>query len=155
MSAGQPTPYNKKMPKIAFSFAALHFTESEIAEKMGISQATLTNWKKKHPEFLASIEAGKKAVDDTAERSLYSLVTGFEREVERLTKDGVIVTVTEYYPPQVRACEFWLMNRRRKDWTNRQEIVNTNLNVEVPVSDEAKAKIKENMQAMFPGLKIA
>ena len=143
------------MPQIVYSFAALHFTEEEIAEKMGISKATMTNWKKKYPEFLASIEAGKKAVDDTAERSLYSLVTGFEREVQRLTKDGELITVTEYYPPQVRACEFWLMNRRRKDWTNRQEIVNTNLNVDVQPTEEQKAKVKANMQAMFPGLKIA
>jgi transcriptional regulator with XRE-family HTH domain len=153
-AGGRPTVYNKRMCKIAYGFAALHLTDREIAEKMGIAESTLTLWKKNYPEFSASIHAGKEALNDNVEKSLYELATGYEKEVERVTKDGDIVTVKEYYPPQTRACEFYLMNRRRKEWTNRQEIVNTNLNVEVPVTEEQKAKIKENMQAMFPGLKI-
>ena len=161
MGSGRPTPYNEKMDTIAYSFASLHFADQEIADKMGISKSTLELWKKKHPSFSDSIEAGKKATDDIAEQCLFSRVRGYDNpnaiKMFYDKESGTVIreVYTEHYPPDVRACEFWLMNRRRKDWTNRQEIVNTNLNVEVPVSDEAKAKLKANMQAMFPGLKIA
>jgi transcriptional regulator with XRE-family HTH domain len=149
------------MDIIAYNFAALHFSDKEIACKMGISESTLNLWKKKHPTFSESIEAGKRATDDIAERSLFSRVVGYDNPnavkmfYDRESGTVIREVYTEHYPPDVRACEFWLMNRRRKEWTNRQEIVNTNLNVDVPVSEEDKAKLKANMQAMFPGLKIA
>jgi len=155
MGSGRLTDYTNKMDKIAYSFASMHLTDREIAEKMGISESTLNLWKKKHPTFSESIQTGKEACNDAVEKSLYNLAIGYDKEVERLDKNGEVVIVKEYYPPQTRACEFYLMNRRRKEWTNRQEIVNMNLNADVPITEEQKAKVKENMQAMFPGLKIA
>lgn len=158
--SGRPTPYNEKMDTIAYSFARLHFTDFEIAKRMGISESTLNLWKKKHTTFSESIERGKKETDDLAEQALFSRVIGYDNPnavkifYNSQTGETVREVYTEHYPPDVRAGEFWLINRRRKKWTNRQEVVNTNLNVDIPVSEEAKARLKANMQAMFPGLKI-
>ena len=53
-AGGRPSPYNENMNTIAFSFAAMHCTDREIAENMGISEVTLNAWKKKHSGFLKS-----------------------------------------------------------------------------------------------------
>jgi hypothetical protein len=47
----------------------------------------------------------------TVETKKYQLYRGEEKELRH----------TLHYPPDVRACMFWLRNRRRKQWNERAQ----------------------------------
>ena len=125
---GRPTKYNKDFsPLLAEALALSGMTDKQIAKKMGISEATLTNWKKEHPEFLASIKRGKESPDDLVEQSLFRRATGFDNDkavkifMPANAKKPVYAPYTERVHPDVTACIFWLKNRRPDRWRNNPE----------------------------------
>ena len=77
----------------------------KIADELHINHATLDNWKKKYPEFLGALKAGKDASDDRVERSLYQLAIGWNGQ-----------------PPNTTAAIFWLKNHRPDRWRDVQQI---------------------------------
>jgi len=114
----------------AEALARLGKTDEEIADSLGISVATLNNWKREKPSFLASISRGKEDPDDQAEKSLFKLVTGFEITETTLvgapSADGKMVPqkiqkTTRVVPPNVTAIGFWLKNRRPRKWRDKIE----------------------------------
>jgi hypothetical protein len=90
---------------IAKACARFGAIEEEIADELHINHATLDNWKKKYPEFLGALKAGKDAIDDRVEDSLYRLAIGWNGAA-----------------PNVTACIFWLKNRRPSEWRDVQNI---------------------------------
>lgn len=79
-------------------------TDEQIAEKMGISVATLYNWKKNHLEILESLKKGKDVVDFEVENALL-----------KAAMSG-----------NVTAQIYWLNNRKPDKWRNKQkEITDT------------------------------
>ena len=90
---------------IAKACARFGAIEEEIADELHINHATLDNWKKKYPEFLGALKAGKEASDDRVERSLYQLAIGWNGQ-----------------PPNTTAAIFWLKNRRRDRWRDVQNV---------------------------------
>ena len=76
-------------------------TDEQIADKMGISVATLYNWKKEHLEILEALKKGKEVVDVEVENALLNLA-----------KSG-----------NVTAIIFWLKNRRPNVWRDKQKDV--------------------------------
>ena len=109
--------------KAAARFGAI---EDEIADELKISPGTLDNWKKKYPEFLSALKAGKEASDDRIERSLYQRAIGYSHPAVKafMTRDGKIVEhkYIEHYPPDTTAALFWLKNRRPDRWRDVQRI---------------------------------
>lgn len=114
-------------------------TDEEIAEFLGKSPATIATWKLKHPEFLEAIKRGKVPADIEVSESLHKRAKGFEfdeqqavklkeikyneagrkiAEVERVE----IVTVKRVIPPDTMAGMYWLNNRQRAHWRQRQEV---------------------------------
>jgi 5-methylcytosine-specific restriction endonuclease McrA len=90
---GCPTKYNPKFhPLLAESLARNGLTDVQMAERMGICEATITNWKKQHPEFLASLKSGKEEPNALVERSLFQRAAkGFEYDevtYERIADSG-------------------------------------------------------------------
>ena len=77
-AGGRPSKYNPEYhPKLAEAWAACGKTEVEIADKLEVSPATITNWKNEHPEFLAALKNGKELPDDQVERSLFERAIGY------------------------------------------------------------------------------
>lgn len=74
-------------------------TDEQIAHNMGISTATLYNWKRDHLEILESLKKGKEVVDYEVENAL----------------------LTNALSGNVTAQIYWLNNRRRKAWSNSPE----------------------------------
>jgi hypothetical protein len=107
-------------PKIAERYAMLHgATDPEIAKIIGISPRTLANWKKRYPDFLQAIKTGKDVADDRVEFGLYERAIGYEHPEDKIfNANGVplIVPTIKHYPPEPKAAEIWLYNRRPNRW---------------------------------------
>src|ERR1700756_5415466 len=102
---GRKSIFRPEYILIAKACARFGATEEEIADELHINHATLDNWKKKYPEFLGALKAGKEASDDRVEDSLYRLAIGWNGAA-----------------PNVTACIFWLKNRRPSEWRDVQHM---------------------------------
>ncbi len=130
-AGGRPPKYNPDLhPKLAEAYAWGGATEEEIAQRLDVSVTTIANWKNQHPEFLDALTRGKQTPDDKVERSLYERATGYSFPSEKImaVSDGKDkgshierVSITEHSPPDVTACIFWLKNRRKDKWRDRQD----------------------------------
>jgi hypothetical protein len=112
---GRPSEYNAKRPDQA-RFICEHWgaDDLELAKGLGISPATLYDWKKEHPEFLEAVLAGKRAYDAAiVEKAIQSCAVGYEY-VEEIwdSKLQRIVRLRKYHHSDPRAQALWMMNRQ-------------------------------------------
>ncbi len=94
-------------------------TDIEVALALGISEKTIYNWKKSHPEFLQALRVGKDVADDKVVEALFARATGYTHPEEKIfCSEGRIVRAKtkKHWPPDVTAQIFWLKNRRPKEW---------------------------------------
>jgi hypothetical protein len=103
-------------------------TDKIIAKKIGITPATVAEWKKRFPKFAESLKRGKEIVDREVENALLKSAKGYDyEEVEsRLDKDtGEMVVVrrtVKHVPASTTAQIFWLKNRKPQDYREKQEV---------------------------------
>jgi len=126
---GRPSKYDPGIhTQLAYWMAKNGLIDEQIAKELSISKATLTNWKREHPELLASLKRGKEHVDVLVEGTLLKRALGFEyTETHRVPgedKDELVIIreVTKHNPGDVTAQIFWLKNRKPNDWRDRKEI---------------------------------
>lgn len=101
-------------------------TDEEIAKALGIGRKTLCVWKGKHPALRHAMAEAKLNADDLVEAALFRKAVGFSERTEKHFFDPktgeVIVHVYEHsHPPDTRAAQFWLRNRRPKRWRKEEE----------------------------------
>lgn len=129
----QASAYNEKYHvDWAWSLALKGATDEEIAEAFHISVRTLHRWKKTHPELLTALEEGKDVADAKVKRSLYQRAVGYEaKEVTQIVeqdpatgKQRVSKTqvTTKHIVPDTMACMYWLNNRSKGEFSQRQEV---------------------------------
>jgi hypothetical protein len=98
-------------------------TDEQLSHNMGISVATLYNWKRDHLEILEALKKGKNVVDIEVENALLKRAKGFEwteTKIEQSPKDGRKVTlIKRFVPPDVGAAAFWLKNRCADKWRDK------------------------------------
>ena len=127
-----PFSYNPEYHKDwAWSMAVKGSTDQEIADAFGISRMTLHRWKKQFPELKEAIDDAKAIADSQVEKSLYRRALGFEtvetEEIADVDEKGK-VTVTgiktkrKQVAPDTMAIMYWLNNRKRGQWAQRQEV---------------------------------
>lgn len=125
MAGGRPSSFRPEYAEQAAKLAKLGATDIQIADFFEVSEQTINAWKNSFPEFLESLKAGKDEADQRVERSLYRRALGFEHEAVKIfcNKDGEVTEVPyrEIVPPDTTACIFWLKNRKRTEWRDRQE----------------------------------
>ncbi|OFI46743.1 hypothetical protein BG262_02795 [Floricoccus penangensis] len=71
-------------------------TDEQIAHNMGISRATLNNWKVKHVDILDTLKRGKEVIDRQVENALLKRAFGYdytERQVKIVNRDKDVVDV--------------------------------------------------------------
>ncbi|OTW86383.1 hypothetical protein BK702_15265 [Bacillus thuringiensis serovar cameroun] len=105
--------------------------DEQIAKNIGVSRATLSNWKNKHPLIARALVRGKEVVDREVENALlkralgytYEEVTVLRQEVEEGVFESVEAKrVKRQVPPDTTALIFWLKNRKPDTWRDRREI---------------------------------
>lgn len=89
-------------------------TDEQIAKNMGVSVATLYNWKSKYFEILEALKKGKEVVDFEVENALLqSALNG-----------------------NVTAQIYWLNNRKPEQWRNKPKDNTVDHTVTVVFEDE-------------------
>ena len=124
-SGGRPTRYKSKYSEIAKRMCAHGATDSDLADRFGVSVSTIRAWQLRHAVFLESCKAGQAEAGGRVEPTLFQRATGYTYEDEKVIvhKGKVIrVTVTVYVPPDPRAGEFWLRHRRPDRWKNGKQL---------------------------------
>ncbi|PEQ68950.1 hypothetical protein [Bacillus cereus] len=105
--------------------------DEQIAKNIGISRATLSNWKKKHPLITRTLAKGKEVVDREVENALLKKALGYtyeevitmRQEVEEdVFQDVEVKRIKKQVPPDTTAIIFWLKNRKQDTWRDRREI---------------------------------
>lgn len=101
-------------------------TDAEIARIIGVSPNLLWKWRQLKPELKDAMAHWRAHADDRVVRALYERAIGYTYEAEVIKVIGervVRVKTLEHVPPDVRAAETWLLNRRAGEWRQKQEVV--------------------------------
>ena len=123
--------------------------KSDIALTVDISRTTLDKRLKESANlqfyFADSQEHGK----DVAENSLFKRINGYSHPEDKIfNNQGVelVVPTIKHYPPDTTAAIFWLKNRQKDNWRDKQEVdTNVNMNINNLTDDELDAKIQALM----------
>lgn len=101
-------------------------TNSEIAERLGISDATFYRYQQQSPELKEALLYAKEIVDYRVENALLRRALGYDT-VETVTEETaagkVTRTVRKHIPPDVTAGIFWLKNRKPDRWRQKPEFI--------------------------------
>lgn len=120
-------------------------TDEQIANSMGVNKATLYRWKEKYCDICNALKRGKEVVDRQVENALLKRALGYT--YEEITYEGGAETkrVVKEVVPDTTAQIFWLKNRKREAWADRQ-----NIELSQPIDDSIK-----EMEAYFEQLKAS
>ena len=119
---GRPTAYRREFCELAHNYCLLGATNAELAGFFDVSPRTIDNWIASHPAFAEAVREGRVVADARVARCLYERAVGWRGTVERtVLHDGQERTLKNVvqYPPDTRACIFWLRNRRRGAWSEK------------------------------------
>lgn len=125
----------------------LGVTEEQIAKALGISVASLNNYRRQHKEFAEALSKNKGAdvLAELLNAGIESAIGGFKKNVVTVVetdKDGKTTTKTttteEYYPPNASLNKFYVMNYGKK-----QGFTNDPLNYEL---QKEKQKFTQDME---------
>ena len=122
--AGRPTLYKPENGELARKFCMLGATNDDLADCFEVSRSTIDGWIATIPEFAEGMRQGRDEADAGVVEKLYSRAMGYSYETKKvLLCRGEPVTVphTVHYPPDIRACIFWLRNRRPRHWLEKAE----------------------------------
>lgn len=100
-------------------------TDEQIAHNMGINRTTLYDWKSKYEDIDNALKKTKVIVDMEVENALLKRALGYFVEEEKVIeseKDGKRVEKTrKHIPADVTAQIYWLKNRKKEAWRDKQE----------------------------------
>lgn len=106
-------------------------TDEQIAGNVGCSYSTFRVWLEKYPALSAALKKGKRPADIQVENALFKRAIGYDytEETSELRFDKktgkyemkVVKTVKKHMPPDVTAIIFWLKNRKKEFWRDRQD----------------------------------
>lgn len=136
MAGGRPTEYKDEYCDQVEKLCKLGATDKELADFFEVTEQTINNWKIYYPEFFESIKKGKTLADANVADRLYQRAMGYTHEAVKIfpsggeiedkegnkVKGALIVPYQEHYPPDTVAAIFWLKNRQKDKWRDKQEI---------------------------------
>ena len=122
---GRPTAYKDEYAEQARKLCLLGHTDADMAKFFEVSEQTINAWKNAHPAFLESIKKGKEFADADVASKLYHRAMGYEHaedDIRAVNGEIIITSTTKHYPPDTTAAIFWLKNRQKDKWRDKQEI---------------------------------
>jgi hypothetical protein len=148
---GPKSSFNDKIRETILRLIKEGKTEIEISKEIGVCRKTLNNWKGEHADLLKAVHEARLIPDQLVEVSLFQRALGYSHPEEKIiqTRDGGLetVTVTKHHPPDTTAAIFWLRNRQKKRWSEKNESdVTVNNNIAGSLTDDQlDAKIAEKL----------
>jgi hypothetical protein len=145
---GRPSKYNPAFNQQAEKLCKLGATDKELADFFEVNEDTINEWKKVYPSFSVSVREGKICADVQVANALFDgchdrIVIEQQafkvKEVKwlngkRVEKETVeMVPVEKVIPADFRNQQFWLKNRQKDKWRDKQEL-DLNLDGEVEVN---------------------
>lgn len=131
---GRPSKYTKQIADQTYKLCLLGATDKDLADFFEVNEDTINEWKKVYPTFSESIKKGKSIADANIADRLYQRAMGFEHDSEEIKVVSIgqnlgssieRVPVRKVYPPDTTAAIFWLKNRQRDNWRDKQEVENS------------------------------
>lgn len=127
---GRPSKYEPQFAEQAKALCKLGARDVDLAEFFGVSVRTIERWATEKKDFCRAVKVGKEHADDKVERSLYQKATGYtfieqqaiKVKVAEGLEDVKLVDVQKHAPPDTAAAIFWLKNRRKEQWRDKQEV---------------------------------
>lgn len=145
----RPTKYQEAYAEQARKLCLLGYTDAELADFFEVSEATINNWKLEHLEFLESIKKGKAVADGDVASTLFNRAIGYtaKEKREEKTADGFKeVDAEKHVPGDVTAMIFWLKNRQKDKWREKQDVNHTSddgsMTPKAPVYNVVKSETK-------------
>lgn len=148
---GPKSGFNQKVQEAFVRLTKEGKTLEEVADVLGVTSRTLTNWMGKHQELFLAVRESRQMADELVEASLYQRALGYSHpETKFFCHEGAVITedTTKHYPPDTQAAVFWLRNRQPTRWKEKTEgdvTVNNNLNVEKLSDEQLDAKIAAHL----------
>lgn len=104
-------------------------TNIQIAQNIGVSERTFTDWVARFPSISSALKKGKEPVDIQVENALLKRALGYDyeettTEIEELAGGKVkkhVRKVTKHVPGDTTAQIFWLKNRKPEIWRDKHE----------------------------------
>jgi hypothetical protein len=126
MAGGRPTTYKPENAEIARQACMIGATNDTLAERFEVCRRTIDNWIATIPEFSAAVRQGREVADGSVVSALFARATGMEQKMTKVfchRGQPVTANYTVQLPPDVRACIFWLRNRRPEQWRENRLLV--------------------------------
>lgn len=125
MTRGVKSTYKPEYAEQARKLCLLGATDKELAGFFNVAESTINKWKVDYSEFSESIKSGKDIADGDVADRLYRRAMGYSHKAVKIFNDQgapLEVEYTEHYPPDTTACIFWLKNRQKGKWRDKQEV---------------------------------
>jgi hypothetical protein len=126
MAGGRPTIYKPENAEIARHTCMLGATNEALAGRFEVCRRTIDNWIATIPEFSDAVRYGREVADEAVISALFARATGMEQKMTKVfchRGQPVTANYTVQLPPDVRACFFWLRNRRPEQWRENRPLV--------------------------------
>ena len=123
---GRPTKLTHQTKIAIMQLARDGKTNEEMAGIVGVAEKTFYQWKNNNEEFSKVLQKNKDSADKMVEAAVFQRAMGYTIEEEKIHFDqfGDVsrATTHKHYPPDTSAQNFWLTNRNKKKWKNKQEV---------------------------------
>ena len=153
---GRKPVYSSDMVEKVLQWKKEGIINTEIAARLGISEATLYEWKNKHIEFS---EAFKKANEHRVQNvvnALYKRALGYE--VDEVTKEEgkPVKTVTKHVAGDTTAQQVYLYNNAPEQYQRhgQPQIAFTQNNINIADTKKDLAKLLEEYKRLEPVILI-
>lgn len=136
-SRGRPSKYKPEYAEMARKVSLLGTTNQQLADFFEVGIATIDRWLAEHRDFRCAVKEGREIADAKVADSLFRRATGYEHledDIRAVNGEIVITPTVKRYAPDTTAAIFWLKNRQREQWRDKQE-------VEHSVNDDTAALI--------------
>lgn len=120
----RPTKYDEAYAEQARKLCLLGHTDEELAEFFEVAVSTIYEWKNAHPKFSEAIKNGKEVADADIANNLFNRAMGYtakEKREEKTAEGFKKVEAEKHIPGDVTAMIFWLKNRQRNKWRDKQD----------------------------------
>ncbi len=122
---GQPPLYHDGIPEAARKMCLLGATDQEMADIIGVSLSGFEEWKRTKPALIEALTRGKMMADANVASRLYERAMGYSHEAVKIfmpagKEEPVYARYTEHHPPDTNAAKYWLNNRQKDRWKERQ-----------------------------------